>query len=89
MEIIDSRGNPTVKAIVTLDSGISAAASCPSGASTGEYEAVELRDGSKSGDITRVIFKNQYGVPRLLGCMIFSWVFYNTGKKTLQEVVRG
>ena len=46
-EILDSRGNPTVKATITLDSGIAASASCPSGASTGEYEAVELRDGDK------------------------------------------
>ncbi len=48
MEILDSRGNPTVKAFVTLDNGITASASCPSGASTGENEAVELRDGGKS-----------------------------------------
>jgi len=45
MEILDSRGNPTVKAYVTLDNGLMASASCPSGASTGEHEAVELRDG--------------------------------------------
>ena len=45
MEILDSRGNPTVKVFVTLDDGIKASASCPSGASTGENEAVELRDG--------------------------------------------
>jgi enolase len=48
MEILDSRGNPTVKAFVTLNNGMTAAASCPSGASTGENEAVELRDGGKS-----------------------------------------
>jgi len=48
MEILDSRGNPTVKAYVGLDNGITASASCPSGASTGENEAVELRDGGKS-----------------------------------------
>jgi len=47
LEILDSRGNPTVKAYVTLDNGIKAAAACPSGASTGENEAVELRDGDK------------------------------------------
>jgi enolase len=47
MEILDSRGNPTVRVAVTLDSGISAAACVPSGASTGENEAVELRDGDK------------------------------------------
>jgi enolase len=48
MEILDSRGNPTIKAFVTLDNGIAASASCPSGASMGENEAVELRDGGKS-----------------------------------------
>lgn len=47
-EIIDSRGNPTVEAEITLECGISARASVPSGASTGEYEAVELRDGDKN-----------------------------------------
>lgn len=45
MEILDSRGNPTVRVFVGLESGIAAAASVPSGASTGENEAIELRDG--------------------------------------------
>ena len=44
-EILDSRGNPTVEAVVTLDDGSSGWAGVPSGASTGSYEAVELRDG--------------------------------------------
>jgi enolase len=44
-EILDSRGNPTVEAEVTLDTGIAARAAVPSGASTGEHEALELRDG--------------------------------------------
>lgn len=44
-EILDSRGNPTVEADVILESGASGRASVPSGASTGEHEAVELRDG--------------------------------------------
>lgn len=44
-EILDSRGNPTVEVLVTLESGIKATAMVPSGASTGEWEAVELRDG--------------------------------------------
>ena len=47
MEILDSRGNPTVRVHVTLDNGIKASASVPSGASTGENEALELRDGDK------------------------------------------
>jgi len=47
-EIIDSRGNPTVEAEVTLSSGVIGRACAPSGASTGEREALELRDGDKS-----------------------------------------
>ncbi len=47
-EILDSRGNPTVEAEVTLASGIVGRAAVPSGASTGEREAIELRDGDKS-----------------------------------------
>ncbi|MFT4689526.1 MAG: phosphopyruvate hydratase [Verrucomicrobiia bacterium] len=46
-EILDSRGNPTVEVDVVLDSGASGRAAVPSGASTGEHEAVELRDGLK------------------------------------------
>ena len=44
-EILDSRGNPTVEVEVALDDGTLARAAVPSGASTGEHEAVELRDG--------------------------------------------
>jgi len=46
-EILDSRGNPTVEAEVLLESGVIGRAAVPSGASTGEHEAVELRDGDK------------------------------------------
>jgi enolase len=46
-EILDSRGNPTLEAIVVLDSGAAGRAAVPSGASTGAHEAVELRDGEK------------------------------------------
>ena len=47
-QILDSRGNPTVEVEVTLESGASGRAAVPSGASTGQFEAVELRDGDKS-----------------------------------------
>ncbi|MFZ3244279.1 MAG: phosphopyruvate hydratase [Candidatus Acidiferrales bacterium] len=47
-EILDSRGNPTVEADVILSNGLRGRAAVPSGASTGEYEAIELRDGDKS-----------------------------------------
>src|SRR4029450_2252023 len=49
-EILDSRGNPTVEAEVTLSSGAQGRAAVPSGASTGEHEAVELRDGDARRD---------------------------------------
>ena len=52
-EILDSRGNPTVEVDVTLESGILGRAAVPSGASTGEREALELRD----GDPTRYLGK--------------------------------
>ena len=47
-EILDSRGNPTVEADVLLANGIMGRAAVPSGASTGEHEAIELRDGDKA-----------------------------------------
>ncbi len=48
MEILDSRGNPTVQAEVLLSSGVRATAQVPSGASTGIHEALELRDGDSA-----------------------------------------
>ncbi|HEX9897082.1 MAG TPA: phosphopyruvate hydratase [Dehalococcoidales bacterium] len=47
-EILDSRGNPTISVEITLSDGTTGIASVPSGASTGKYEAIELRDGDKS-----------------------------------------
>ncbi len=47
-QVIDSRGNPTVEADVVLEGGALGRAAVPSGASTGEHEAIELRDGDKS-----------------------------------------
>ena len=46
-EILDSRGNPTLEVEITLESGVMGRAAVPSGASTGENEALELRDGDK------------------------------------------
>lgn len=72
MEILDSRGNPTLKAYVTLDNGITATAGVPSGASTGENEAVELRDGDKKryggkGVLKAVENVNKLIAPKLVG----------------------
>jgi len=52
-EILDSRGNPTVEADVWLEDGSMGRAAVPSGASTGEHEAVELRDGKKHDILAR------------------------------------
>lgn len=56
-EILDSRGNPTVEVDVVLASGVMGRASVPSGASTGEHEAVELRDGDKSRYLGKGVLK--------------------------------
>src|SRR5579863_5880071 len=71
-EILDSRGNPTVEAEVFLADGSNGRAAVPSGASTGEHEAAELRDGDKSrylGKGTRTAVKNihEHIAPALLG----------------------
>ncbi|HKM94134.1 MAG TPA: phosphopyruvate hydratase, partial [Prolixibacteraceae bacterium] len=56
-EIIDSRGNPTVEVEVTLESGVKGVAAVPSGASTGENEALELRDGDKKRYLGKGVLK--------------------------------
>ena len=72
LEILDSRGNPTVRVFVTLDNGVCESASVPSGASTGENEACELRDGDKKryggkGTLKAVANVNKTLAPRLAG----------------------
>src|SRR5271156_5307982 len=56
-EILDSRGNPTVEADVRVEGGIVGRAAVPSGASTGEHEAIELRDGDKSRYLGKGVLK--------------------------------
>jgi enolase len=56
-QIYDSRGNPTVEAVVTLENGISGHGLVPSGASTGQFEAMELRDGDKAKFRGKSVFK--------------------------------
>lgn len=72
LEILDSRGNPTIRVNVRLDNGIVGTASVPSGASTGENEAVELRDGDKQryggkGVLKAVDNVNKLIAPALIG----------------------
>ncbi len=71
-EILDSRGNPTVEVDVTLESGAKGRFMVPSGASTGEYEALELRDGDKSRYLGKGVLKavanvNTNIAPALIG----------------------
>ncbi|OFZ80594.1 MAG: phosphopyruvate hydratase [Bdellovibrionales bacterium RIFOXYD1_FULL_53_11] len=72
LEILDSRGNPTIRVFVTLDNGVRTSASVPSGASTGENEAIELRDGDPKhyggkGVLKAVSNVNKIIAPKLLG----------------------
>lgn len=71
-EILDSRGNPTVEATVTLSEGITGTCAVPSGASTGQYEAVELRDGDNSRYLGKGVLNSVRNIeeiikPALLG----------------------
>lgn len=71
-EILDSRGNPTVEVDVTLACGVMGRAAVPSGASTGEHEAIELRDGDKSRYLGKGVQKAVKNVgtliaPKLIG----------------------
>jgi enolase len=66
-EIIDSRGNPTIEVEVTLESGIKGVAAVPSGASTGENEALELRDGDKSRYLGKGVLKAVDNVNNKIG----------------------
>ena len=71
-EVLDSRGNPTVEVEVTLECGVVGRAIVPSGASTGESEALELRDGDKSRYLGKGVLKavknvNEIIAPQLLG----------------------
>ena len=71
-QVLDSRGNPTLEVDVTLDSGFIGRAAVPSGASTGENEAVELRDDDKGRYLGKGVGKavsnvNGFLAPELLG----------------------
>ena len=57
LEVLDSRGNPTVQVEVVLEDGSEGVAMVPSGASTGSFEAVELRDGDKSRYLGKGVLK--------------------------------
>ncbi|AZU63904.1 phosphopyruvate hydratase [Neobacillus mesonae] len=71
-EVLDSRGNPTVEVEVYTESGAFGRALVPSGASTGEYEAVELRDGDKSRYLGKGVLKAVENVNDIIAPMLIS-----------------
>lgn len=75
-QILDSRGNPTIEVDVITETGILGRAAVPSGASTGENEAVELRDGDKSRYLGKGVLKavenvNEVIAPEIIGLSVF------------------
>jgi enolase len=75
-EILDSRGNPTIEVEVVTENGVSGTAAVPSGASTGKFEAVELRDGDKSRYMGKGVLNalnniDLYIAPELTGMNVF------------------
>jgi enolase len=69
-ELLDSRGNPTVECTVMLENGISASAMVPSGASTGKYEALELRDGEENRYLGKGVLKAVENVNRKIAQVV-------------------
>ncbi len=88
-EVLDSRGNPTVEVEVELESGARGRAMVPSGASTGEHEAVELRDGGRryggKGVLTAVGFVNGEIESALIGCDALEQRMVDTVLKDLDD----
>ena len=72
-EILDSRGNPTIEVDVILDDGIMGRAAIPSGASTGEREAVELRDGEKNRFFGKGVRKAVHNVNKIIASKLIGF----------------
>ena len=85
-EILDSRGNPTVEVEVTLDDGTVGRAAVPSGASTGMYEACELRDGDKSRYLGKGVESWTAPPIRAASAQMQCWVFLWLLQKQLQKL---
>ena len=88
LEVLDSRGNPTVQVEVVTEGGFSGVAMVPSGASTGSFEAVELRDGDKSRYLGKGVLKAVNNVNTTIREKILGMNVYDQVKldKTLIEL---
>lgn len=87
LEILDSRGNPTIQVEVVLDGGYRGIASVPSGASTGSFEAVELRDGDKTRYFGKGVQKAVENVNKKIAKKIVGMNVYEQ-RKIDQELVK-
>ena len=92
-EIIDSRGNPTIEVEVATASGAFGRAAVPSGASTGENEALELRDGDKSRFLGKGVLKavenvNEVIAPEVIGMEVTDQVGIDTAMIALDGACR-
>ena len=88
LEVLDSRGNPTVQVEVVLEGGFSGVAMVPSGASTGSFEAVELRDGDKERYLGKGVLKAVENVNNIISEKIVGMNAYEQAKldKTMIEL---
>ena len=92
LEVIDSRGNPTVQVEVVTEDGFSGVAMVPSGASTGSFEAVELRDGNKERYLGKGVLKavenvNDVIAPELIGFDVTSQILIDKTKLTPARIL--
>lgn len=83
-EVLDSRGNPTVEVEVTTESGAYGRAMVPSGASTGEREALELRDGDKTRYLGKGTTKAVDNVNNIIAPKSSVWMFVTRTLSTIQ-----
>ena len=87
LEILDSRGNPTVQVEVITEGGFSGIASVPSGASTGSFEAVELRDGEKNRYMGKGVQKAVENINKKISKRIIGMNVYEQ-KKIDEELIK-
>ena len=87
IEILDSRGNPTIQVKVTAENGVCGLASVPSGASTGSFEAVELRDGDKTRYMGKGVQKAVENVNKKISKKIEGLDIYNQ-KQIDEELIK-
>ena len=87
MQILDSRGNPTIQVEVITEDGFIGVASVPSGASTGSFEAVELRDGDKNRYLGKGVEKAVENVNKKIAKRIIGMNVYEQ-KKVDEEMIK-